>query len=237
MPRTADHEERRRQIADAVSQLITAHGLDAVTVARTAATAGMSVGLVQHYFRTKDEMLLHAFRAVSARIRARADERIRDGVEHKRPIARVMAEVMTEYIPLDEARRAEYRVTRAFAGRALDAPALAAVDTETARELREDIARAVHNGKECGEVDEHVDPTAAAVRLAAVMEGLALQVYREPEGAPEATVAPFVAPLLKTELAAVFTGECRQYARESADPPRAPRVPGASTDASPGNAC
>lgn len=237
MPRTADHEERRRQIADAVSQLITAHGLDAVTVARTAATAGMSVGLVQHYFRTKDEMLLHAFREVSARIRARVDERIRDGVEHRRPIARVMAEVMTEHIPLDEARRAEYRVTRAFAGRALDAPALAAVDTEAARKLREDIARAVHNGKECGEVDEDVDPSGAAVRLAAVMEGLALQVYREPEGAAEAAVVPFVAPLLETELAAVFTGECRQYARESADPARAPRVPGASTASSPGNVC
>ncbi|TRV75192.1 TetR/AcrR family transcriptional regulator [Streptomyces sp. 130] len=213
MPRTADHEERRRQIAGAVSQLITTHGLDAVTVARTAATAGMSVGLVQHYFRTKDEMLLHAFREVSARIRARVEARIRDGVEHKRPIARVMAEVMTEYIPLDEARRTEYRVARAFAGRSLDAPALAAVDTETACKLRDDIARAVHNGKECGEVEEDVDPLPAAIRLTAVMEGLALQVYREPEDAAEATVAPCVTPLLEAELAVVFTGECRQYAR------------------------
>ncbi|WP_331740679.1 TetR/AcrR family transcriptional regulator (plasmid) [Streptomyces cyaneofuscatus] len=213
MPRTADHEERRRQIADAVSKLITAHGLDAVTVARTAATAGMSVGLVQHYFRTKDEMLLHAFREISGSIRARVDERIRDGVEHQRPIARVMAEVMTEYIPLDEARRAEYRVTRAFAGRALGAPALAAVDTETARKLREGIADAVHNGKECGEVDEGVEPLPAALRLAAMMEGLALQVYREPEADAEATVTPFVAPLLEAELAVVFTGKCRQYAR------------------------
>ncbi|MFF1507188.1 TetR/AcrR family transcriptional regulator [Streptomyces sp. NPDC058326] len=211
MPRTADHEERRRQIADTVSRLISEHGLDAVTVARTAATAGMSVGLVQHYFRTKDEMLLHTFREVSARIRARADERIKDGVQHKRPIARVMAEVMTEYIPLDEARRAEYRVARAFAGRALDVPALAEVDTETARKLREDIARAVHNGKECGEVDEDVDPSAAAVRLTAVMEGLALQVYREPEGGARVLVARFVAPLLDAELSTVFTGECRQY--------------------------
>ncbi|MEU7730814.1 TetR/AcrR family transcriptional regulator [Streptomyces sp. NPDC040724] len=211
MPRTADHEQRRRQIADAVSQLISEQGLDAVTVARTAAAAGMSVGLVQHYFRTKDEMLLHAFREVSARIRARVEQRISDGVEQKRPIARVMAEVMTEYIPLDEARRAEYRVTRAFAGRALDAPALAEVDTESARRLREDITRAVHNGKECGEVDEHLDPRSAAVRLAAVMEGLALQVYREPEGVAGESVTRFVAPLLDAEIGVVFTGECRQY--------------------------
>ncbi|MEU2654936.1 TetR/AcrR family transcriptional regulator [Streptomyces sp. NPDC007325] len=211
MPRIADHEQRRRQIADAVGRLISDHGLDAVTVARTAAAAGMSVGLVQHYFRTKDEMLLHAFREVSARIRARVDERIRDGVAHEQPLARVMADVMTEYIPLDEARRAEYRVARAFAGRALDAPALAEVDTVGARQLREDIALAVHNGKECGEVDGGLDPQAAAVRLAAVMEGLALQVYREPEGAARETVTRCVEPLLAAEIAVVFTGECRQY--------------------------
>ncbi|MFE3125798.1 TetR/AcrR family transcriptional regulator [Streptomyces hydrogenans] len=213
MPRTADHEERRRQIADAVIRLISEHGLDAVTVARTASAAGMSVGLVQHYFRSKDEMLLHAFREVSARIRSRVDERIRDGVQHERPLAQVMSDVMTEYIPLDGARRAEYRVARAFAGRALDSPALADVDTESARRLREDIARAVHNGKECGEVDEHLDPQSAAVRLAAMMEGLALQVYREPEGTAGQAVTRFAVPLLEAEVAVVFTGECRQYAK------------------------
>ncbi len=93
------------------------------------------------------------------------------------------------------------------------APALAEVDTETARKLREDIARAIHNGKECGEVDEHLDPLPAAVRLAAVMEGLALQVYREPAGTAGESLASFVGPLLDAEIAVVFTGECRQYPR------------------------
>ncbi|MCB5163752.1 TetR family transcriptional regulator C-terminal domain-containing protein [Streptomyces bambusae] len=74
-------------------------------------------------------------------------------------------------------------------------------------------ARAVRNGKECGEVDAGLDPMPAAVRPAAVMEGLALQVYREPEGVEGVPAARLVAPLLDAELAAVFTGECRQYAR------------------------
>ncbi|MFH8616925.1 TetR/AcrR family transcriptional regulator [Streptomyces sp. NPDC017979] len=208
MPRTADHDERRCQIAAAVCELISENGLDAVTVARTARTAGMSVGLVQHYFRTKDEMLLHAFTTVSARIRGRAEERIRAGTEHRRPIAGIMAEVLTEFIPLDDTRRAEYRVARAFAGRALDAPALAAVDVETARRIREDLARAVHNGKECGEVEPDLDPGPAALRLAAVTEGLALQVYRE----PPRDAAAVVTSIVTAELAAVFTGECGQYA-------------------------
>ncbi|WP_326690306.1 TetR/AcrR family transcriptional regulator [Streptomyces sp. NBC_01795] len=211
MPRTADHEGRRRQIAAAVCELISEHGLDAVTVARTAATAGMSVGLVQHYFRTKDEMLLHAFNEVSARIRLRAEERIRAGIEHRRPIARVTAGVLAEFIPLDETRRTEFRVTRAFAGRALDAPALATVDVETAQRLREDIAQAVHNGKECGEVEADVDPWPAAIRLTAVTEGLAMQIYRDPAGANGVPAAELSTSIIDAELAAVFTGECRQY--------------------------
>ncbi|MDA2809498.1 TetR/AcrR family transcriptional regulator [Nocardiopsis sp. RSe5-2] len=218
MPRTADHDQRRRQIADAVCALISDHGLDAVTVARTAAAAGMSVGLVQHYFRTKDDMLLHAFTTVSARIRDRAEGHIRQGTEHRRPIARVMAEVMAEFLPLDEERRAEYRVALAFAGRALDAPALAEVDAETARRLRRDVARAVHNGKECGEVDPDLDPWPAAVRLTAVTEGLAMQVYRDGAGGAEGggaggeAAAAHCASVIEAELASVFTGECRQYA-------------------------
>ncbi|MGI5120006.1 TetR/AcrR family transcriptional regulator [Marinactinospora thermotolerans] len=212
MPRTADHEERRRQIAGAVRELISEHGLDAVTVARTAAAAGMSVGLVQHYFRSKDEMLLHAFNEVSAAIRDRAGERIRAGIEHRRPIARVLAEALSEFVPLDERRRTEFRVTRAFAGRSLDAPALAEVDTETARRVREDIARAVHNGKECGEVAPDLDPWPAAVRLAAVTEGLATQVYRDPAGVNGTPAAELAESLIAAELATVFTGECRQYA-------------------------
>ncbi|RKN38970.1 TetR/AcrR family transcriptional regulator [Streptomyces hoynatensis] len=212
MPRTADHDQRRRQIADAVCTLISGHGLDAVTVARTAATAGMSVGLVQHYFRSKDEMLLHAFQEVTARIRARAEDRIRAGIEHRQPISWVLAGALAEFVPLDERRRTEFRVTTAFAGRALDAPALAEVDVATARRLREDIARAVHNGKECGEVDPGLDPWPAAVRLAAVTEGLAMQVHRDPAGMNGVPAAELTASIIRAELAVVFTGECRQYA-------------------------
>lgn len=208
MARTADHEERRRQIAEAVCALISQHGLDAVTVARTAATAGMSVGLVQHYFPAKDDMLLHAFRLVSQRIRGRIGQWIQSGVEHRRPIAAVLAEALAEFVPLDDQRRAEFRVARAFAGRALDNPALAGVDVETAGALRGDLAQAVHNGKECGEVATELDPWTAATRLAAVTEGLAIQVYRD----AGATAVDVTTSIIAAELAAIFTGECRQYA-------------------------
>lgn len=189
--------------------------MDAVTVARTAATAAMSVGLVQHYFRTKDEMLLHAFKEVSAHIRLRVDERIRAGIEERRPIRGVLAEALAEFMPLDERRRTEFRVTRAFAGRALDASDLAEVEVQTARDLRAELARAVHNGKECGEVEAELDPWPAAVRLAAVTDGLTTQVYRDPAGVNGVPAAELSASVLAAELAVIFTGECRQYARRT----------------------
>lgn len=207
MPRTADHDRRRAQIADAVYDLIAADGLGAVTVARTADRAGISVGLVQHYFPAKDDMLLHAFERVGAAVAARVADLVAEGTRHERSIADVVAAAIAEHLPLDGRRRAEFRVTRTFAGRALENPRLAEVDARADAALRAEIARAVTNGFECGEVDPAADPALAAVRLAAVTEGLAAALYRDP-GEEERALA-----VLRAEVDAVFTGECRQYGR------------------------
>ncbi|MDT0329439.1 TetR/AcrR family transcriptional regulator [Nocardiopsis lambiniae] len=207
MPRTADHDQRRAQIADAVCELIARDGLGAVTVARTAARAGISVGLVQHYFPTKDDMLLHAFERVGATVAARVARLIEEGARHERSIADVLTAALAENLPLDEGRRAEFRVTRTFAGRALDNPRLAEVDARSSTALRAEIARAVTNGFECGEVAPAADPALAAARLAAVTEGLGAALYRAPEETARTTAA------LRAEIATVFTGACRQYGR------------------------
>ncbi|MFE3461685.1 TetR family transcriptional regulator C-terminal domain-containing protein [Nocardiopsis aegyptia] len=206
MPRTADHALRRAQISAAVRALIADSGLDAVTVARTAAAAGISVGLVQHYFRSKDDMLLHAFEEVSAEVAERVARIAHEGTRHERSIADVLTDALDEHLPLDEPRRAEYRVVRSFAGRALDNPDLAGVEARTAATLRAEIARAVRNGTECGEVGAGTDVDTAAARIAAVAEGLATQVYRREAGA-----ADRARDVVRAEVAAVFTGECHQY--------------------------
>lgn len=208
MPRTADHAQRRTQITGAVCELIAERGLDAVTVARTAARAGISVGLVQHYFPSKDDMLLHAFERVSTAVATRVADVVSEGARHERTISGILLAALAEHLPLDEPRRAEFRVIRVFAGRALENPALAEVDARTADALHAEIARAVRNGVECGEVEADVDAAAAAARVAAVAEGLATQVYRGGPGAAERA-----REALRAELGSVFTGECRQYAR------------------------
>ncbi|MEW2390011.1 TetR family transcriptional regulator C-terminal domain-containing protein [Streptomyces venezuelae] len=212
MARTADHDARRRQIAAAVHRLVTDDGLDAATVARVAKEAGFSVGLVQHYFPSKDALLLHTCRQVMADVNARVGERIAAGVTGRQPIAAVALVSLDELLPLDARRRGEYRVTRAFRGRALDNPDLAEVARTTAAELRAQVAQAVTNGKECGEVEPDVDAELAATRICALTDGLADQLYQDPDrrvgrrGLDTAAGA-----ILRAALDEVFTGECRQY--------------------------
>ena len=57
MPRRVDHQLRRKQLADAVMRLAATEGLEEVSLRHVAAEAGVSTGMVQHYFRTKDEMM------------------------------------------------------------------------------------------------------------------------------------------------------------------------------------
>jgi len=71
MPKQVDHQERRERIADAVCRLAARQGLDEVTIRRVAAEAGVSMGQVQHYFTTKNQMLLFAFHTMSARVERR----------------------------------------------------------------------------------------------------------------------------------------------------------------------
>ena len=65
MPRQVDHGQRRLQIARAVWSVMATRGLDAVSLRSVAAEAGISMGRVQHYFRSKDAMILHACEAMA----------------------------------------------------------------------------------------------------------------------------------------------------------------------------
>ncbi len=175
MPRIADHEERRRQIAAAVCGLISEHGLDAVTVARTAAAAGMSVGLVQHYFRTKDEMMAFAVAMVMDRIRERSSAL--EAPQEPRALVRAL---LLEILPLDETRRLEGHVSLAFLAYAATKPSMVSGLGEEAAQMRAFLAGQLRAGGARG-----VDPERAAAGLLAwarLFEEVELGVL-VPEGA------------------------------------------------------
>ena len=64
MPRIVDHAQRREEIVLGLWQVIHERGIDGVSFRTVAEAAGVSIGRVQHYFGSKDELVVHGCRAM-----------------------------------------------------------------------------------------------------------------------------------------------------------------------------
>lgn len=76
MPKLGMAPIRRKQLVEAAIAAIHEHGFANATVARIAAQAGISAGMVHHYFKDKDELLFATMRHLLAELRADAVVRL-----------------------------------------------------------------------------------------------------------------------------------------------------------------
>lgn len=124
MPKRVDPVQRRRSIAEAVFRVTADRGVEAVSLRDVAAEAGVSLGMVQHYFRTKDEMLLFALDHMRARVAGRLQEHLAH-LPNATP-RDVIRAVLTQLLPMGEDARAEAVVSVGFYCRAAVNPVYAA---------------------------------------------------------------------------------------------------------------
>jgi len=126
MPKKVDRQERRTLIADALMQVAAEQGLEAVSLRHVATAAGVSPGMVQHYFRTKDEMMAFALAAVRDRNEVRVTKAVAGlGVD---PAPRLLLRTMiAALLPLDEHTREDGRVALAFLAYTAVRPAAASM--------------------------------------------------------------------------------------------------------------
>lgn len=122
MPKKVDHEQRRREITDAVWRIAADDGLEAVSLGKVATVAGVSKGRVQHYFACRDEMLAYATRRLRERVEARVAARVQAAPGTPRAALRAL---LLALLPADDASRTDELVAQAFFLRALKDPAIA----------------------------------------------------------------------------------------------------------------
>lgn len=183
MSRVADHAQRRRQVMEATMRVLAAKGMDGVKVAEVAHEAGVSAGLVQRYFRTKDEMLLTTCEYVAVQLTERLIKANEAGGSARERLRCCLAELL----PLDERRTAEVRIYLAFCGRAVDVAALRSVQAETGRMMRSELVSALSEARELGELAAIGDLELEAATIWSLVDGIAMQSYFDPEGFPAAT--------------------------------------------------
>jgi AcrR family transcriptional regulator len=173
VPKRVDHQARRRLIADALLRVAADRGLEAVSLRHVAAEAGVSSGMVQHYFRTKDEMMTFAFTVVSENVDARLTA---EGLGGSPSAATLVRALLVQLLPSDEPRRREGRVALAFLAYAAVRPEVAAVLREDAARLHEFVADRIRAAQEVGEAPSALDPMHTAITLLALVEGLGVHV-------------------------------------------------------------
>lgn len=204
MARTADREARRRQILGGVGVVARRDGLGNVTIQRTALAAGISVGLVQHYYPSKDALLTDAFDDVRSAIAARVDVEITRAEQRSDRIEQMLASGLSQLLPLDSHRLDEVYLAHAFAGLALEQRPLREHLASANAELQQQVTSALDNGKDCGEVVESLNTSEAAYALLSLTDGLAarLLVEDKPVDRASATAA------LDGAVAALCPGPC-----------------------------
>jgi AcrR family transcriptional regulator len=107
MPKIVDHEQRRDEIALIACRVVAQYGFEQATIVRIARAAGCTTGMIAHYFDTKQDIIVAALRLILRRI----EERLMQAGG-----AADLLTLLSEALPLDQARYMECAVWMAFWG-------------------------------------------------------------------------------------------------------------------------
>jgi AcrR family transcriptional regulator len=173
VPKRVDHEERRRQIAEALLRTAATRGLHATGMREVAAEAGVSLRLVQYYFGTKEELLLAGMQYLAARFSERGLARIKRLESPVKP-RDITAVILTESLPADDERRTFSILNTAYLALSLTDPALAIAPlVKNTNAVIDVIAAQLRAAQAAGETPADLDAHLEALSLLAISAGLA----------------------------------------------------------------
>lgn len=109
MPKVIDHGQRRDDIALAACRAVGRWGFDRLTVARIAAEAGYTTGMIAHYFDSKQDIVLAALRLIARRMEDRLSRRLAEGGAD-------LLDILAQALPVDDQRMLETSVWIGFWG-------------------------------------------------------------------------------------------------------------------------
>jgi AcrR family transcriptional regulator len=162
-------EERRNEILEVTCQVVIERGFGATRIADVATKLGVSTGLIHYHFESKDQLLAEAFRwaaeADLARLHAEVD-RGANAIERIERVIRLYGHIEAE---------PGWMLWIDGWGEALRSPALKKISQDLDLHWKQALESVIREG-----VADHSfrcsDPHGAAWRLAALLDGLGVQV-------------------------------------------------------------
>jgi Transcriptional regulator len=177
MPKVVDRDEIRDRLAKSAWRVISRGGLDAATFRAIAQEAGVSLGAMQHYFKTQSDL----FSFCLSLSNSRCAERIR-GLKYpqERPYLDHLKAILYEVLPIDEERTVLAKVRLEFSLKSLYAPELNALREEMNENLRTVYSQALGLLLTFGIARDGFDQQLEVDHLYALIDGLTLRILFSP---------------------------------------------------------
>jgi AcrR family transcriptional regulator len=170
VPKRVDQDQRRRAIAEAVFAVIGDRGFSAVSLRDVASAAGVSMGSVQHYFASKDDMLAFTLQYLRERVMYRLQVELALLAD---PSPQEMVRTgLRMMLPLDEPSRQEAQVNIAFFSAATVTHAYADLLRDGYARLLDITAAQLREAAAAGQIVAGADPDREAAALFFAARGL-----------------------------------------------------------------
>ena len=174
-----DHDARRIEVARAAVHSIARSGLDGTALRAVADEGGWSVGVVQHYFRTKTELLVAAVEYLAERsyILAQSLDKTEDSLQQ-------LSDFIYAIVPqLGESEGRYWRVWTCFWAQATTDPILAVAVEYQAQRWRELFAMMIRRGQADDSMRSNLSPEDEGAYLAAAISGLGVMAAADSSAA------------------------------------------------------
>ncbi|MFI7336465.1 TetR/AcrR family transcriptional regulator [Streptomyces sp. NPDC050085] len=185
--------ERREELLRAAIEQIEARGVAAVRIADVASALGVSNALVLYHFSTKEQLVSAAFTYAAEDDLAR----LRKLLGRRTTALKRLRAAVRWYAPTGQAKG--WRLWIEGWAVSLREPALRDVTRDLDRQWKAALAEVVTEGVAAGEFT-CPDPTATALRLTALLDGLAVQMTAYEGGVSRARTQEWVDEALAREL-------------------------------------
>jgi AcrR family transcriptional regulator len=179
MPRVSQQyrDARRREILEAAGRCFAENGFHSTSMQDFFEASGFSAGLVYRYFRSKDELIATLAGDALEQLHAAVEEAI--GADEPPSVEEVLARLLRTIDDLD-ARERLPRVAVQVWGEALRNPAVGPIATAGIDRLLAALERLVRTEQAAGQLDERLDPAAAARALFSFLPGFIVQRALDP---------------------------------------------------------
>ncbi|HEX5901699.1 MAG TPA: TetR/AcrR family transcriptional regulator [Actinomycetota bacterium] len=171
-------KDRHQEILDAAARVITDRGLAETRISDIAEQAGVSPGLILYYFESKDRLLAEALTFANDQFYLRTSREIRRIPSAREQLRRVIDLSVPGYLP-EYGRLDEWALWIEVWVRALRDPEMAKDREALDQRWRSQLAEIIRGGQGSGEFSSAEDPDELALRIAALMDGLAIQVIMD----------------------------------------------------------